>query len=983
MAQSNPEINAENSEIVQIGDKMAESNPGINVENAEIAQIGATNTINYTRINQCCHQDKQGIDRPPQNLDVTQVRECLEETYKQMIDVEYYREVWWSDKFINFHDFFTREHVKIRPRKRNPLSYEESEEQSVILPDDFKELFAYDQRAMKRVCLVGEPGMGKTTQIINLVLSWTSSPTKFLKEFPMLFYIPLNDLPADNACIYKYIFENLINQEIKKNLTVDSFKRFVRENAEKAMFFLDGFDELKHDEAKKRVIRVTNELPKVHIVITTRESGGSMIVTNPRFTIASISGFKTEEVIDIMKRKFPQRDADELFDLLRSKASPLFQSIYYNPLILYMFCFLYMDKDEITIPSKLTDIYIDLTCFLISKRDGIDLSSECFFRDIEYSETFKEICLVAYETLIARQNSFSENRLKPDESKMTALTCKEMSPRQKSDRSVQLRFIHKSVQEFMAAVHSVVQFNESGETPWKKCSFDKLPEELEQYGELYPRFMAGLLHRYKHNRGLGELFKTLIDRNLKAVTIDELNHVEMFNRRSSFLMSVIPDYERFIELRSESYVLSYELSIYLHEADWPDDAIAEIVHNIGKMLIVRSLMRFEINTLAKILEHKQCPTEVVYLRDPLFELKPGGIFDDEYSTLATAMASNTCLQGMIAKTDTNIPSPIDKHNPYLTLCQKSNSMNWFVCLDGHDIFGTPDIIYYKKLEREWIRMSRVITPDDEDQLISRVTSTQHRQEILFIENATLSAKLLGDIQKSHPFLNHLSLFDVSPDSDDSILGELTNMIPKLKSIHILDKVMFDENLTGKELDLFNAALKSSAIETIQLDLVKLTTNQSIEISDSVGSMPKLKHLTCHATSNLQIGRVLGQMPRLTVLLIDLLSEADGDALVRYLSSDAVNELREVGIISYLDRAEQCNAIVRQLKSVSSLRRLEFLAYGKSLVTQGDIDIFVELIENRPHLSDLYIRYIGSDQTAMKYCIRSEIKKINKRVRIDI
>ncbi|XP_074661318.1 uncharacterized protein LOC141913982 [Tubulanus polymorphus] len=275
---------------------MAESRPGINADNSNMSIIGDNNTTIIS-------QSFGAIGNSAENLNVTQVREWLEETYKQMIDVDCYKEVWWSDEFINFNDIFTKEHAEIRPQKRNPKRNEESEEQSVILPDDFKTLFTYDARAMKRVCLVGEPGMGKTTQLINQVVSLESSP--FLKTFPMLFYIPLNDLPADNACIYTYIYENLLNRDIEKDLPID-FRRFVRENADKEIFFLDGFDELKNNKAKEDIVHVTNELPKAHFVITTRESGGSKIITDPKFTIVSISGFKEEEVIDIMVKKIPQ-----------------------------------------------------------------------------------------------------------------------------------------------------------------------------------------------------------------------------------------------------------------------------------------------------------------------------------------------------------------------------------------------------------------------------------------------------------------------------------------------------------------------------------------------------------------------------------------------------------------------------------------------------------------------------------------------------
>ncbi|XP_074657907.1 uncharacterized protein LOC141910915 [Tubulanus polymorphus] len=945
------------------------------------------------------HEDEQGIDRAREDLDVTQIRKCLEETYEQMIDVEYYKEVWWSDKFINFHDFFTREYAVIRPR--NPLRYEESEEQSVILPDDFEKLFTYGQRDANRVCLVGEPGMGKTTQIINLVLRWTGSPTEFLKGFPMLFYIPLNDLPADNACIYKYIFENLVSQEIKKDLSFGGFKRFARENAEKAIFFLDGFDELKNDKAKEDIVRVTNELSKAPIVITTRESGGNMVVNNPEFTVVSISGFKKEEVIDIMKRNFPERDAEQLFETLSNKESPLSKHIYYNPLILHMFSFLYMDEEEITVPSKLTDIYIDLTCFLISKREGIKVSKNHFFGDIEHSEALTQICKVAYETLIERQNSFSENRLEPYESKMTALTCKEMSPRQKSDRSVQLRFINKSVQEFLAAVHSVVQFNEIGETPWNNCAFEQLTGELEKYGELYPRFMAGLLHRYKHNRGLGELFKTLIDKDLKAVLKDEPVFANIFDRRDSFLPALIPDYKRFVELRSESYYwLPNQLLLYLDEADCPDDAIGEIVHYIWKMLIVDPEYRFEVNTLAKILEHERCRVEVVYVMNRFLiisdELEPDELCPDEYlDPLVTAIANNASVQGVIFHVrDPWHSSSLNKYDQYLTLCRKSENMNWFVWRDEIN-FG----LRYEKVDCEWIGTSQAISHEDEDQLTC-VTTLQNRGESLFIKTPALGAKLSGDIQKSYPFLKHLFLY--SATANKNIIGELTNLIPRLKSLRLRDDCihepngvrLFDGHSTDEELKSFNGALKTSPIETIELHLDRLTTNQWTEISDSVGSMPKLKHLAARGY-NLQIGRILGPIPRLTVLSVYLRSEADGDALVRYLSSDVANELQEVVVISLIhgmnrmkgiDRTEQHDAILRQLKNASSLRRLKldgFLGVSfddDAIETQDTIsvELIVELIESLPRLSDLYIGCRNSIRALMMDYIGSVlIKKADK------
>ncbi|XP_074662016.1 uncharacterized protein LOC141914658 isoform X2 [Tubulanus polymorphus] len=910
--------------------------------------------------------DTQTIDRPAENLDVDQVQKNLKETYQRMIDDENYKEVSWSDEVTNLNDFFTQENAKIRAQKRNPKKNEGSEEQSLILPDHFEKLFTYKESDVKPVCLVGEPGMGKTTQVVNQVLTWTTSTMEFVAKFcskAMLFYIPLNELPADNACIYKYIYKNLLNRVIEENLLI-GFERFLRENAEKSIFFLDGFDELKSDKAKIDIVHVTNELPKAHIVITTRESGGSMIVTDPKFTVVSISGFKQEEVIDIMKRKFPERDPYQLFYRLKDAAPPLFNSIYYNPLILLMFCFLYMDKEEIMIPSKLTDIYIDLTCFLISKREGLELSKECFFRNIENSKALKQICQVAYETLIEHQNSFSESRLELDESKRTALTCKEMSPRRKSDRSVQLRFIHKSVQEFLAAVHSVVQFNNSGEIPWNKCAFEQLPDELVKYGELYPRFMSGLLYRYKFNRGLGELFKTLIDEHLKAVTIaDEYQSLVTVTRE----MVLIPEYERYIELRSERTVLSDQLLICLNEADWPDDAISEIVPYMQKMLFVSVYGRSRINMLAKILEHKQCQIELVYIQG-IHELKP-----DEYRVLETAIASNTSLHGMILYT-----YELSKPDQYLTMCKKSYSLNWFVRRDG--IHDTGEC--YKKLNNEWIKTGHSINTEYDARLISVDTNTHNTVESLFI-NTGVSAERLGyilvNIHKSYPSIKHLSLGSwCQYQLDRNTTRGLINIILSLKTL-CLGGVIFDNDLIGsEELNDLNNTLKSSDIETIQLGLRGLrglTTDECAAMSDSVGSMPKLKRLGIYGF-NLQIHRVLDHLPRLTVLEIVLWSEAHVDALVRYLSSDAVNQLREVRIDSCLVRPEQNNRIFKQLKHASSIRYLEFHGSLALINTQHDIDLFVELINNLPHLSDLCIRCRSTDRYTRDYII-SELKKLNK------
>ncbi|XP_074656176.1 uncharacterized protein LOC141909594 isoform X2 [Tubulanus polymorphus] len=1005
MAQSNPGINADNSKMRKSGDNntmtvtqiipavtQASNRPAENLVcgalvqsnvnkvnvNESMVQMGGNNTMNFYL------GDTQTIDRPAENLDVDQVQKNLKETYKRMIDDENYKEVSWSDEFVNFNDFFAQEHAKIRAQKRNPKKNEGSEEQPVILPDHFEKLFTYKESDVKPVCLVGEPGMGKTTQIVNQVLSWERSP--FLKRFPMLFYIPLNELPADNACIYKYIYKNLLSREIRKVLPIDSFKEFVEENAEKSIFFLDGFDELKNDKAKIDIVHVTNKLPKAHIVITTRESGGSMIVTDPKFTVVSISGFKQEEVIDILERKFPECNPYQLFYRLKAAAPPIFKSIYYNPLILHMFCFLYMDEEEITIPSKLTDIYIDLTCFLISKREGLELSKECFFRNIGNSEALKEICQVAYETLIEHQNSFTESRLELDESKRTALTCKEMSPRRKSDRSVQLRFIHKSVHEFLAAVHSVVQFNNSNEipwkTPWNKCAFEQLPDELVKYGELYPRFMAGLLYRYKFNRGLGELFKTLIDEHLKAVTImDEYEPLVTVTRESAD-MPLIPDYERYIELRSERTVLSHQLSdqllICMDEADWPDDAISEIVPYMQKMLSVSAYGRSWINMLAKILEHKQCQIELVYILG-IHELEP-----DEYRVLETAIASNTSLHGMIIDADWSA-----KPDQYLTMCKKSNSINWFVRLGG---IHTGEC--YKKLNNEWIITSHVIESEADARLISGDTNTHNTVESLIIDvSAESLGNILVNIHKSYPPIKHLylrSLLRQEYQLDRNTIRGLINIIPSLKTL-CLGGVIFDKDLIGsEELNDFNNTLKSSDIETIRLGrqgLDELTTDECAAMSDSVGSMQKLKRLGIYGF-NLPIHRVLGHLPRLTVLEIKLQSEADVDALVRYLSTDAVNQLIQVRIDSCLDRPEQNNRIFKQLKHVSSIRYLKFYSSLRARInTQHDIDLFVksivELINNLPHLSDLCIDCRSTDRDTTRDYIISELKKLNKRVRVGI
>ena len=203
--------------------------------------------------------------------------------------------------------------------------------------------------------LLGVAGTGKTTATKKLTYTWATAGNQSLKNYDLIFFIPVRDVNTDK------LVDILCNMEILPKSEKESFSYFLHtsDKARKILFILDGLDENDLHEGTDLFNLVTGRLfPNVTVLITSRPEGKSLglIDKKPRVKIAlhgvdmesvdrmladAVKGSSEEEI-----KRFTQRYEEKLSD----------KSLLFIPLYLTLLCFVF--KEDIAKGIKCVDLKI-------------------------------------------------------------------------------------------------------------------------------------------------------------------------------------------------------------------------------------------------------------------------------------------------------------------------------------------------------------------------------------------------------------------------------------------------------------------------------------------------------------------------------------------------------------------------------------------------------------------------------------------------
>ena len=231
----------------------------------------------------------------------------------------------------------------------------------------------------------------------------------------------------------------------------DGLLNYITKNQEKVLLLFDGYDEY-HCGSNSEIYEIFrgNKLRNCCVLITTRISKADEL-REFKDVHAEITGFSEEDRMAFMSRILGGKtEANELMDCLMLRN---LKDLARVPLILLLFCTLWKKGKLLSFPNSKTKLYLAIVQFVLDHNEG-KRSLAHFGKMQDFKEILAEIGKVALECLLNDDHVFEYDQLS------AAILCEEsriIGLLQVTEYAENLRpagmvsFIHKSIQEFLAA----------------------------------------------------------------------------------------------------------------------------------------------------------------------------------------------------------------------------------------------------------------------------------------------------------------------------------------------------------------------------------------------------------------------------------------------------------------------------------------------------------------------------------------------------
>ena len=390
------------------------------------------------------------------------VVEHLEDEYIRRSNVKPL--LWNSTIQLPIDEVFTRLQVKWRRKADFLLTGDE-----VHMYDIFKSGKESGKRA-KMVLVEGNPGIGKTTFCLKIASDWAKKVIIPVDcDFPMFQLLFLLKCCHVNEDIIQAIDAQLLPDDMKSKEELLDYVRDEK-NQDKILIILDGLDELPRSAEHILDKLLTRKvLSRCFILATSREEKGIEVRQRYNFdTLLQIKGFTTNDASDYIRRHFKIFDPQNL-----SKGERLIQAVTKNaflhalrnnPLNLLLLCVVFEDFEG-ELPSNRTKLYqIIFRCLLrrFCSKNGLEVPNDDEALENQFKSTTLLLGELAWRCLQEDRRSFSEEELNKLEKLRTNIkgfqaiklglvfmeaSIKKLMPQH------QCHFLHKTFQEFLAAVY--------------------------------------------------------------------------------------------------------------------------------------------------------------------------------------------------------------------------------------------------------------------------------------------------------------------------------------------------------------------------------------------------------------------------------------------------------------------------------------------------------------------------------------------------
>ena len=308
----------------------------------------------------------------------------------------------------------------------------------------------------KRMLVYGRPGIGKSTFCKQATYDWSKDLREILMNFCILLLIKLRDV-----CDVGNIRDVLRASKLLASdgpISVDSLYDYITNNQDKVLLILDGYDEYSFAEEHSPILEIWKgeQLRDCHVIVTTRQLECDEL-RGPSHVQLEIQGFKSWKQKETFARKLlaGEEHPDEFMSYLYENDLGDMAEI---PLLLLMLCILWKEKHHVGLPKSRADIFTQFIETMLDHKGGSRQPRP--FQKVtstEAKEDLSNLGKAAFEALLQDRLYVRCSELPSNISrsfqKLSEVGLFQIVNLTSLNPEKGAYFIHKSVQEFLAAWH--------------------------------------------------------------------------------------------------------------------------------------------------------------------------------------------------------------------------------------------------------------------------------------------------------------------------------------------------------------------------------------------------------------------------------------------------------------------------------------------------------------------------------------------------
>ena len=350
----------------------------------------------------------------------------------------------------------------------------------------------------------GSPGIGKTTFCLKLAYDWAHGKIPTGCSFPQFEFVLLLKCRDIDGDIMDTIREQLLPRDINKE-TVEKLLHFMEDihNQEKILIILDGLDELP-EKSQHHVDELLHRriLPFCYVLATSRQERGIDVRKRFVFDIhLEIKGFTEGDAFEYIRKHFANigRGHSPKGERLITeiKDNEFLHALRSNPLNLLLLCVIYEDYEG-KLPSSRSKLYQVIVLCLLRRycaKHNLQFPKNDNALERYFEKDILALGELAWMCLLSDRHGFRETELAELERRYKGLVSRHIGLLYKEESLKRLTpqheyyFLHKTFQEYLAAVYVAHKLRRNQLNLFERFSFDDL---VNKYRQVF-LFVSGIL----------------------------------------------------------------------------------------------------------------------------------------------------------------------------------------------------------------------------------------------------------------------------------------------------------------------------------------------------------------------------------------------------------------------------------------------------------------------------------------------------------